>query len=212
MKIHVLPVGMLQTNCYIVGTEQKNALVVDPGADARGIRQVLEENGLTLRIIAFTHGHYDHIGAANSLRDAAEAAYLPREDEALLQDPSMTGGGLFRTMEGYHPREGDIFYGEGDRIVLDEISLEAIHTPGHTEGSYLLLGEGVLFSGDTLFAGSCGRTDFFSGDSRKMQESMRRIAMLPGEYRVLPGHGPATELSVEKMTNPWLGTNYDDIF
>ena len=213
MTIHRLPVGVLQTNCYIVSTKQKNALVIDPGAGPEGILSFLEKEGLTPRLLVFTHGHFDHIGGASRLQEATGAqTAVPAGDEDIFLDPALGGSGIFDSFDGYTPNKPDRLYRDGDVITLDEISLTALHTPGHSKGSSVLYGDGVLFSGDTLFAGSCGRTDLYGGDEKAILDSLRRIAGLPGDWQVLPGHGPETSLAVERVSNPFMGTNYDDIF
>ena len=213
MTLHCLALGLLQTNCYILATEQKNALAVDPGGEPERLLAFLKEKGLTLRLMAFTHGHFDHIGAASRLQDETGAqTAVPAGDEDIFCNPALGGSGLFPNFNGYTPRRPDILYGDGDRITLDGISLTALHTPGHTKGSSVLCGEGILFSGDTLFAGSCGRTDLYGGDERQILQSLQKIAALPGDWRVLPGHGPETALGVERKSNPYMGTNYDNLF
>lgn len=212
MEIHVLPVGALQTNCYIIDTGKGNAIIIDPGANPGGILEFLERERLTPVYLLYTHGHYDHIGATTPLREAGAKTVLPQGDRDLFLNPALIGGGLFTHYRGYTPEEPDILYGEGDELELDGVRLSFLHTPGHSKGSSLLVGDGVLFTGDTLFAGGCGRTDLYGGSEQELSASLRRIASLEGEYQVLPGHGPQSMLSREKITNPYLGTNYDDIF
>ena len=213
MNISVLPVGALQTNCYIIATDCKNAIVVDPGANADGIIEFLSREGLTLRYLVYTHGHYDHVGATTRLKEVTGAkTVLPKEDLDLFLNPSLAGAGIFTSHRGYVPERADILYEEGNCIELDDVRLTAMRAPGHTKGSCILIGEGVIFTGDVLFAGSCGRTDLYGGSEAEMTASLRRIAALEGDYQLLPGHGPQTTLSTEKITNPYLGTNYDDIF
>lgn len=213
MNISVLPVGPLQTNCYIISTDSGNALAVDPGANADGIIEYITREGLTLRCLVFTHGHFDHIGATTRLKQVTGAkTILPKADQDIFLDPALTGSGLFSSYRGYTPEKADVLYEEGNLIELDEVRLAAMHTPGHTKGSSVLVGEGVLFTGDTLFAGSCGRTDLYGGSEEQMAASLKRLAALEGDYQILPGHGPQSQLSTERITNPYLGTSYDDIF
>ena len=194
LKIHVLPLGDYQTNCYIVRREDsRKALILDPGYEPEIILSFLEENHLTPEAIALTHGHFDHVGAVKEL--AAETGcrvYLNEKD--LAMPPMMTAGPLFYTDT----------YAEGDQLTLAEIPVTVLETPGHTPGSVCLIMEDTLFSGDTLFAGSCGRTDLPCGDSRAMRDSLCRLAALSENYRVCPGHGPSSTLNREKQTNPYL--------
>ncbi len=213
MKINLLPVGMLQTNCYIISTDRNNAIVIDPGAGAEEILNFLRRENLTLRMLVYTHGHFDHTGATTLLKEQTGAqTIVPREDEDIFLDPALTGSGLFSGYRGYTPEKPDRLYSDGEQIELDEVTLTVMHTPGHTKGSSILIGDGVIFTGDTLFAGSCGRTDLYGGNEREMTESLRKIAGLEGDYQILPGHGGQSTLAREKITNPFLGTNYDDIF
>lgn len=212
MKIARLSVGMLQTNCYILSSDRKNAMLIDPGAEPERILAYCRKEGLAIRMLVFTHGHFDHIGAASALKEATGAqTVLPAADEELFLDPKKNGG-FFTSFAGYTPQTPDRLYGEGEVIELDEIRLTAMHTPGHTKGSSILVGEGVLFTGDTLFAGSAGRTDLYGGNSRELMASLNRIAMLEGDFLLLSGHGEQSTLAREKTTNPFLGTNYDNIF
>ena len=213
MNIYVMPVGALQTNCYILPTQNGNAIVIDPGAEPERILAFLKEKGLSVKLIIFTHGHSDHIGGAAVLQEktGAELA-LPALDEDIFRDPSIAGTSMFD--EGVCSKICKVnkLYNDKDVFSLDEISLKAMWTPGHTKGSSILIGEDVIFSGDTLFAGSCGRTDLYGGSYADMEKSLQKIARLEGEYQVFPGHGEETSLSYEKKTNPYLGKNYDDIF
>ncbi|MCI8407138.1 MAG: MBL fold metallo-hydrolase [Oscillospiraceae bacterium] len=212
MEIHVLAVGALQTNCYLIDTGAGNAIIVDPGANPGGILEFLSREHLRPVYLIYTHGHYDHIGATTPLRQAGAKAILPREDRDLFLNPALIGAGLFTHFRGYTPEEPDLLCGEGDKVELDGLRLTFLHTPGHSKGSSVLMGDGVLFTGDTLFAGGCGRTDLYGGSEQQLNASLKRLAALEGDYQILPGHGPQSMLSVERITNPYLGTSYDDIF
>ena len=192
--IDTLPLGDYQTNCYIVRREDsRKALILDPGYEPEIILSFLEENHLTPEAIALTHGHFDHVGAVKEL--AAETGcrvYLNEKD--LAMPPMMTAGPLFYTDT----------YAEGDQLTLAEIPVTVLETPGHTPGSVCLLTENTLFSGDTLFAGSCGRTDLPGGSWEQMQSSLKRLAGIEANLWVLPGHGESTMLESEKKYNPYL--------
>ncbi len=196
MKIQSLCVGPIGTNCYLLEDESTHrAAVIDPGADASRLLAALK--GADVRYILLTHGHYDHTGAAAELAAAFPQAevYIHRRD---YEDVAPSLFPLRTELTGVS------FYGEGDRLTLGELTLEVLHTPGHSEGSVTLRCGDVLFCGDTLFAGSCGRTDFPGGDTRKMMASLRRLGELEGDLRVLPGHMEPSTLDRERRTNPYL--------
>ena len=194
MKIDTMVLGPLATNCYILQDEQtREAAVIDPGASGQKIANFLTANGLTLRYILLTHAHYDHIGGLRQLHELTGAPiYVSSIDST---DPAgMTHGRLIFTNT----------YEDGDVLTLGAIRIQVIATPGHTPGSVCLLAGDVLFSGDTLFAGSCGRTDFQGGDRAAMMASMKKLGRLPGNLRVLPGHMEETTLDEERRYNPWM--------
>ncbi|MCI8812049.1 MAG: MBL fold metallo-hydrolase [Oscillibacter sp.] len=196
MKVRIMQVGPIGTNCYILEDESTHqAAVIDPGGDAPRLLTALK--GLDVRYILLTHGHYDHTGAAAELSAAFPKAevYIHEKDYRDV-DPSLFP--LHTELSGVH------FYGEGDRLVLGTLALEVLHTPGHSEGSVTLRCGDILFCGDTLFAGSCGRTDFPDGDTAKLLASLRRLGELEGDLRVLPGHMEDSTLSRERQTNPYL--------
>ena len=194
LQIHTLPLGDYQTNCYILHQEgNRDCVVIDPGYEPEIILSYLSEKGLTLQAILLTHGHFDHVGAVRELAAQTDCqVYLnPKE---LAMPPMLTAGPLYYTNT----------YGEGDRLDIAGISFRVLETPGHTPGSVCLVAENNLFSGDTLFRGSCGRTDLPCGDHRAMTESLKRLAALREDYNVYPGHGSNTTLAREQKTNPYL--------
>jgi glyoxylase-like metal-dependent hydrolase (beta-lactamase superfamily II) len=192
MTITTLPLGMLQTNCYILAQEER-CLVIDPGDEAEKVLAFLEQNGLTLEAILLTHGHFDHVGAVKELAAETDCRVFLCQEELALPG-TMTAGPLYHTD----------FYGEGDQLTLAGMTFEVLHTPGHTPGSVCLRFGNHLFSGDTLFAGSCGRTDFPGSSPAAMGRSLTRLAQLEDEIEVYPGHGEASTIGEEKRYNPYL--------
>ena len=192
LSYDTLPLGAYQTNCYILKNDGK-ALVIDPGYEPETVLIHLRRENLTLEAILLTHGHFDHVGAVKKLAAQTQCkVYIhPAEDSM----PTMlTAGKLLYTHT----------YDEGDVLELAGLSIRVLHTPGHTPGSVCLLCQDVLFSGDTLFAGSCGRTDLPGGDWATIQKSLRRLSGIEADFTVCPGHGEASTLSREKATNPYL--------
>lgn len=192
MKITTLPLGMLQTNCYIVENGDR-CLVIDPGDEAQKVLTFLEDRSLTLEAILLTHGHFDHVGAVKALAaDTDCRVFLCDRDLAL--PGAMTAGPLYYTDS----------YGEGDELTLAGMTFRVLHTPGHTPGSVCLLFGDTLFSGDTLFAGSCGRTDFPGSSPADMIRSLTRLAGLEDHINLFPGHGESSAIGREKRYNPYL--------
>lgn len=194
MQIHALPLGSYQTNCYILHNEgDSRCLIVDPGDEAEKLLAFLRLHRLQPEAILLTHGHFDHVGAVAAVAEETDCqVYLCPEE--LKLPPMMTAGPLFFTDH----------YGDGQKLTLAGLSFQVLHTPGHTPGSVCLLFDGILFSGDTLFAGSCGRTDFPGSDPGAMRRSLKLLRELPGDYRVYPGHAEATTLAAERQQNPYL--------
>lgn len=204
MKIIVMQVGMLSVNCYIVVSDSQNAAVIDPGGEAERILDYLQTNKLTLKRILLTHGHIDHIGAVKVLKDRTGAEiYIHDLDAEMLNDPVKNLASPFRM--AYQPVSPDHTFSDGSRISLDEITFTVMHTPGHTKGSSVFLTGTTMFSGDTLFQGSIGRTDFYGGDYEAKQRSLKKLSELETDYTVLSGHGEKTTLGEEKKYNPYLG-------
>jgi hydroxyacylglutathione hydrolase len=203
----VFPVGPLQCNCSIIGDEQTHeAMVIDPGDQIEGILEVLRQEKLTLKQIVITHAHIDHVGGAMKLKAATGAPILMNQnDYALLKMLDMQAAWVGMRPPG--AVEVDEAVSQGRVLKIGDISSNVIHTPGHTEGSICLYfpEEKKLIAGDTLFAGSIGRTDLPGGSMEKIMRSLHtQLMALPDETEVVPGHGPATTIGEERETNPFL--------
>lgn len=209
--IETLRVSPLQANCHIVyDSGSKSGAVIDPGGDGVRILQIIEDHDLDIKIILNTHGHCDHAGANVFLREKTGAPVGIHESDAyLLNDPVRNGAAMFGIP--FTPHEADIVMKDGQDIGIGSKKFKLIHTPGHSPGGSCFYhgGEGdppgVLFSGDTLFAGSIGRTDVPGGDYQVMMESLKRLVEeLPGDTVVFAGHGPSTTLIEEIQSNMFL--------
>jgi hydroxyacylglutathione hydrolase len=203
----ILPVGMLRCNCSVLGDETtREAIVVDPGDNVEEIAAILAKHGLTAKMIVITHAHIDHIGGADKLRAMTGApVYMNESDQTLSDQLAMQAAWL--DMETPKNPGIDTPAREGDILCAGSISAGVLHTPGHTPGSislYIPLEKKVL-AGDTLFAGSIGRTDLPGGDSAAIARSIRRkLYTLPEETVVVPGHGELTTIGKEKHANPFV--------
>ncbi len=205
MELYVQPVGGLQTNCYIVASKENRAAIIDPGDDFAALVKSLETYGLAPAMILLTHGHFDHIGAVNQLREKYRIpVYASREELPLLTDIQRNRARYHRVDKAQYNVQPDHFYADGDSIALDELTFEVIATPGHTPGGVCLACENLLFTGDTLFPNDVGRCDMFGGDFPAMKRSMEKLKALKKDYMVLPGHGPHTTLDQEKAQNPYM--------
>ena len=209
MKIHTLILGQLQTNCYIIESQNKNAIIIDCGDNSDRVISFLKENDLQLKKILLTHGHFDHIGAVSEVMQATGAeVYIHTNDAGMLIDSRLSLASELGLSQNNISLFTEIC--DGDKIILDEINLKVIHTSGHTKGSVCFIGDGVTFSGDTLFEGTVGRTDFPGGSFPEIKKSIDRLAALDGDYRVYTGHGASTTLSKERDTNIYFRDNYND--
>ena len=198
MKVKLLRVGPIGTNCYILEDDQTNlAAVIDPGDEPELIQEALEKEGVEVRYLLLTHGHYDHTTAVPALHRV-----YPQADIYIHQaDANGAGSTLF-------PLTGEVddlkLYDEGDVIRLGDHEIQVLHTPGHSPGSVPLKVEDVLFTGDTLFAGSCGRTDLRGGSYEQIMQSLKRLGELKGDFHVCPGHEATSTLERERRSNPFL--------
>lgn len=202
MKILNVCEGSWSSNCYAL-ISGNHALVIDPSASAKAILEVLEREGATLDGILLTHGHFDHILSLDTLRDKTGApAYIHQEDAIMLTDGKKNAFfELFGRERVY--RAAEALMSDGDRISLGDEVLTVYHTPGHTHGSVCFLSEGLIFSGDTIFAETYGRCDLWNGDIEKMRNSLHKISMLDRALTLYPGHGKACLLS-EALDNLYI--------
>ena len=193
MLIKTIPVGQLETNCYVVTDEATlDCAVIDPGDESNTILDYLEENRLHCRAIFLTHGHYDHVGAVEAVAEETGATvYMNRRDDTGGRDPRMPF-----TL----PKNGE-YYDDGDAVEIAGLRFEVLATPGHTPGGVSLVCGDALFTGDTLFRGSCGRTDLPGGDMDQQLRSLRRLCSLKGDYEVYPGHMDPSSLARERLLN-----------
>jgi hydroxyacylglutathione hydrolase len=202
MIVERIEVGELGVNCYIVACEStRQAMVIDPGAEAERIAQLIETRGYSLRLIVNTHGHFDHIGGNAHLKARfSPTLTIHRLDACMLADPEANLSWFLPERLSVVSPMADRMLSDGDRVAAGTASLEVMHTPGHTSGSICLLGEGVLFSGDTLFKDGVGRTDLPGGDGSQLSDSLAaKVFVLPGSTRVCPGHGPETSVGQERQ-------------
>lgn len=206
-KVKLFVLGPVSTNCYLLYRENsRKAILFDPAANAEKIEEILVQLGLEPEAILLTHGHFDHIMAVNQLKETYDLKVYAHEEEAeITESPSMNLSNQLG-MDSYILKV-DQTVRDGEILELAGFSLEVLHTPGHTVGSvcYYIKEDGILFSGDTLFAGSVGRSDFPTGNSATLIRSIqKKLAVLPDSTLVFPGHGEQTEIGYEKQHNPYL--------
>lgn len=198
-------VGLYAVNCYIIGDENtKDAVIVDPGENADQILSIVNKHSLNVKHIILTHAHGDHIGALDVIKSKTNAPiHIHENDEKMLMDKHKN----FTTMMGGKGIEikADHLLSDGDIIKVGDLELEIIHTPGHSMGGICILVENILISGDTLFAGSIGRTDLEGGNYSKLIQSIKeKLMVLEDSITVLPGHGPSSTIGRERLSNPFL--------
>ena len=194
MNIKTIPVGQLETNCYVVVNEETLAcVVIDPGDESNAIVDYIESNRLRCEAIMLTHGHFDHVGAVNEI--------LEQTGCALYINPRDEGYEVGKSGMKFKMPEGGKYYDDGDIIVEAGLEFKVLATPGHTPGSVCLICGGALFTGDTLFRGSCGRADLPGGSMREEMRSLKKICELEGDYEVYPGHMDSSSLERERRFN-----------
>jgi len=203
----ILPVGPLQCNCSVIGDDaSREAIVIEPGDDVANVLEIVQKHRLKVQQIIITHAHIDHVGGAKKLQTATGAAILLNQnDYALLKMLDVQAAWLGMTSPG--KVEIDQSVGQADKIRVGSLSADVLHTPGHTEGSVCLYFplEKKLIAGDTLFAGSIGRTDLPGGSFEKIIQSLHeKVLALPDDTIVIPGHGELTTIGEERESNPFL--------
>ena len=207
MILETLALGDYQANCYIYASETSmKGVVIDPGDEAEIILSRVKELGLSIQYIVLTHGHPDHTGALKQVRETTEAPIaIHTADAAMLKDK------LLHSLLGF-PQPGiapDRLLKDGETLMAGEVALKVLHTPGHTPGCICLMGEGLVFTGDTLFNMGIGRTDLPGGDTHLLMSSIHdRLLSLPDETVVYPGHGSSSTIGEERRDNPFLDGQY----
>ena len=212
MKINHYVVGQVQTNCYVViNEENKECFIIDPGASAKQLAERIRKDGFTPVAVLLTHGHFDHAGAAEELAKEFDVkVYAHEAEKDTLQNPQKNVSWMVGASESYH---ADVFLKDEEVITLAGFEIKVLHTPGHTEGGccYYVSSEDVVFTGDTLFAQSVGRTDFPGGSMSQIVRSINEKLMtlnkagnLETDIMVYPGHNDPTTIETERINNPYL--------
>lgn len=214
MKLYMKPVGAIGTNCYIVADDSGVCAVIDPGAQGEKLIAFLKERDLSPEYILLTHGHYDHIGGVRAILEAFPEAKLAigKEDAEQLYDPEKSLAAAHGFPNGNYVMKADELLSEGDTVTVGDTVFTVIDTPGHTKGCVTYRCGDLLFTGDALFRGSVGRTDLYGGSYPTLMASVRKLAALEGDFRVLPGHGMDSTLDEERHGNPYLRELSDDAF
>lgn len=204
LTIQTFAVMPFDENCYVVSDDTGEGVVIDPGGMAKEILAYIREAKIAVKAVLDTHGHCDHIGANDAIRDATEAPlYIHKNDAPMLDDMRLNLSAFmgFKVLS----RSAEHLLSEGDEISFGQSKLEVLHTPGHTTGGVCFVGDGVVFTGDTLFAGSIGRSDFPGGSEVELIGNIKKkLLVLPDDMKVYSGHGPSTEIAWERAHNPYL--------
>lgn len=200
MIYDTIPVGQIDTNCYLIGDEKENVCaVVDPGGSPERVLAMVEKSGLTLEMILLTHGHWDHVGAIPALLEKYPDIPVYAHEKELCPADEPNPHYFFP-----HAGKNQRTYGEGDALTLGSLKIQVMHTPGHSAGSVVLLVEDYMFCGDTLFAMGCGRWDLPGGSQGDLMRSLARLGKLSENYKVCPGHGEDSSLDFERGNNPYV--------
>lgn len=213
MKVTRITGGPLQTNAYLLTDTATGATaVVDPGFESQELTDAIRSAGTeNVRAILLTHGHFDHMMGVNSVKKLTNAKiYLYADEAPFISDVSLNLAYMMGSddSEAFSP---DVLLNDGDTIELGDMQICVLHTPGHTAGSCCYLVENAVFSGDTLMKGTCGRTDFPTGNYPQMLASLKKISAVKGNYRVCPGHESETTLNEERKNNPYMGKDGYDL-
>lgn len=202
-QIQTRPIG---TNCYVYGDDlTRRALVIDPGNDAPVILEVLRQHDLRVEAIVATHGHWDHVGAVRAVRAATGAPFLAPEADLEMIRAAGVRAQLMMGLSVDQPPDPDRFIADGDEPTAGSLRLRAVGAPGHTPGHVILVGDGLAFVGDVVFAGGVGRTDMPGGDWETLRDTLEtKILALPDDTLLYPGHGPHTTVGRERLSNPFL--------
>lgn len=197
MLIKSLQVGQIGTNCYLLMDEATHeAAVIDPGDEAPRVLRMASDAQATVKYILLTHGHFDHTMGVEGVHRATGAPVYIHKGDTVAKGVSF--------MRGYPAGSETVFYDEGTRLPLGTLTIEVMHTPGHSRGSCVLRCGNVLFSGDTLFRANCGRTDFPGGSYTEMLRSLKRLALLEGDFQVFPGHEEFSDMDFERKNNFYM--------
>lgn len=208
LKMSIYPVGPIQTNCYVIEDESKNCLIIDPGEEGAKLIQIVNENGLKPVAILLTHGHFDHLGAVDSVRDAFNIpVYIHEIEKDTLTDPVQNGSVRYPGLPQVRNREADHLITEEGMLEVGPFRFDVRHTPGHSPGSvsFVFEDEGFAIVGDTLFSGGIGRTDLPGGDTDTLIKAIQeKLLTLDSELLICPGHGNTTTPQHAMDTNPFL--------
>ena len=206
LMVRGIVVGVFAENCWIIGSRRSGeGIVIDPGDQPDEILALARDMGVTIKAIANSHAHIDHILGARGVKEATNATFLLHQSDLEMARNAGQHAAMMLGRAGESPPEPDAFLSDGDEIDVDGVKLHVIHTPGHTQGSVSFYTEGLLFSGDTLFRGSIGRTDLPGGDyGQEMASIVEKLLALPDDTVVLPGHMDETRIGHERQTNPFV--------